>query len=168
MEAIPLCLLLSKPHLFSLTKHRFRVIQFVTCKLHVSAALKVSWDSYCIFLCMVFILTCLELAYVQAETCGVLVRVTRWIKIHLFHVRPKKYGLFIHTLHYLQLPYTLSSKLLIPTGIVTKNSSYKVQFVIIFNHKTTFNINKSDDNNITGVDNQSGASLQLLANSKIS
>lgn len=43
-----------------------------------------------------------------------------------------------------------------------------MQLVIIFNHKTTFNINKLDDNNITGVDNQSGASLQLLVNSEFS
>ena len=42
-------------------------------------------------------------------------------------------------------------------GIIQKNNSYKVQFVIIFNHKTTFNINKLDDSNITGVDNQPGA-----------
>jgi hypothetical protein len=43
-----------------------------------------------------------------------------------------------------------------------------VQLVIIFNHKTTFNINKLDDNNITGVDNQSGTFLQLLVNSEFS
>ena len=39
MEAIPLCLLLNKLHLFSLTQHRFISIQFgaCTCVLHVSA-----------------------------------------------------------------------------------------------------------------------------------
>jgi len=42
MEATPLCLFLNKPHVFSLTQHRFIVIQFVTltCKLRVSAILK--------------------------------------------------------------------------------------------------------------------------------
>jgi len=53
-------------------------------------------------------------------------------------------------------------------GIIKKNSSYKVQFVIIFNPKTTFNISKLDDNNITGVDNPIWGPLQMLANSKIS
>jgi hypothetical protein len=38
MEAIPLCLLLNKPHLFSVTQHRFILIQFgtCTCVMHVS------------------------------------------------------------------------------------------------------------------------------------
>jgi len=38
MEAILLCLLRNKPHLCSLTQHRFIIIQFVTftCLLHVS------------------------------------------------------------------------------------------------------------------------------------
>ena len=55
-----------------------------------------------------------------------------------------------------------------PYGNYKKNSSYKVQFVIIFNPKTTFNISKLDDNNITGVDNPIWGPLQMLANSKIS
>lgn len=75
----------------------------------------------------------------------------------MFHVRLKKYSLFIHTLYHAQLPYTLSYNQLIPMGIIQKKNYYKVQFVIIFNHKTTLNINKLDDSNITGVDNQSGA-----------
>lgn len=38
MEAIPLCLLLNKPHLFGITQHRFRLIQLdtPTGMLHVS------------------------------------------------------------------------------------------------------------------------------------
>jgi len=42
MEAIPLCLLLNKPHVFSPTKHIFILIQLVTpiCQLHVSALLR--------------------------------------------------------------------------------------------------------------------------------
>jgi hypothetical protein len=48
------------------------------------------------------------------------VRVTSWIKINLFRVKLKKYSLFIHTLYYLQLPYTLSSNQLILMGIIQK------------------------------------------------
>ena len=58
----------------------FNIIKIVTVK---NGALY----SYCIFLCLVFVLTCLRMAYAQAETCSMHITVTIWIKINLCSVR---------------------------------------------------------------------------------
>jgi len=48
----------------------FTVIKIATVKK------KIPLDSICIFLCMVFILTYLRMALVQAETCSITIRAT--------------------------------------------------------------------------------------------
>ena len=95
MEAIPVCLLLNKPHLYGLTQHRFILSQLVTLTymLHVlrpSSVMSIQkpyTGRFCIFLCMFFVLTSLRMAKVQAKTCSIHERVTTGIKIIPCYVR---------------------------------------------------------------------------------
>jgi len=115
-----------KLHLFSLKQNRFILIQFVTFirALHVSAFLrhvntktlqgKIIYlcevfdplHSVCIFLCKVFVLPCLRMASVQAETCSTHVQAPNWIqnKPVLWHTSIST--AYTHCLHWqtLQLP----------------------------------------------------------------
>ena len=100
MAAIPLCLLLNKPLLFSLTQRRCILIQIVTCAcvLHViksgDCQQGTPLDSYYILHCKVVVLPCLRMAQIQAEACSTHENVTIWIKVNLYCVWLNKCNLF--------------------------------------------------------------------------
>ena len=140
MEATPLCLLLNKPHLFSLTQHRFIVIQFSTCTcvLHVSACTEaILRHGSTIFLqksykglFKIFVLTCLRMASVQAETCSTHVQVPNWIKINLCCVRRNKCSLFLHATNVVATKYKVHIfffllRVIIPAPPIYRKHSYK-------------------------------------------
>jgi hypothetical protein len=98
MEAILVCLLLNKPHLYGLTQYRFILIQLVTLTymlqvLRPSSVMSIQKPytrRFCIFLCMFFVLTSLRTAKVRAKTCSIHARVTTGIKIILCCIRLNK------------------------------------------------------------------------------
>jgi hypothetical protein len=104
----PVVLITKQTRLIQSTQHRFILIKWLppTCVLHVSVCTETTWG----ILCMVFVLTWLWVADVQAEICSLRVRETSQIKINLW-VRLNKCGLFsfrwtycLHILRWQEVP----------------------------------------------------------------